>query len=192
MPCPTPLPNLDAAPPKPLGKQHQQPQKSEFCCFGAKGPSSPTSLCPGPMEIWQDRQGKLVTRPLSAALLRTSTPRLPMLAIIPETSCWQARPQSTIIVDSCFCGELVIDGARRGFSNGTVSPALGPNHHGVFWSRLTTLVASPTRTSHCASMAAIGSSRARGRPGVHAQQSAGSRATWHDLRAAGCRRMGEW
>lgn len=131
MPCPTPLPNLDAAPPKPLGKQHQQPLKSEFCCFGAKGPSSPTSLSTGPMEIWQDRQGKLVTRPLSAALLRTSTPRLPMLAIIPETSCWRARPQSTIIVDSCFCGELVIDGARRGFSNGTVSPALGPNHHGV-------------------------------------------------------------
>lgn len=69
-----------------------------------------------------------------------------MLAFL-KPARWWARSQSTV-VDSFALVVLVIDGARRGFSNGTVSPALGPNHQ-VFSMRLTTPVASPTRTSHC-------------------------------------------
>lgn len=91
----------------------------------------------------------------------SSTRRLPMLAFL-KPARWRARPQSTI-VDSFALVVVVIDGARRGFSNGTVSPALGPNHQ-VFSMRLTTPVASPTRTSHCIA-------------GRHWQQS-GKRQAW--------------
>lgn len=155
MPCPTPLPHLDAAPTRPLGKQHQQPRKKLVLLFLSK--RSPFSNLH--LHRADGEKAGQVGHPTVVG--SSSTRRLPMLAFL-KPARWWARSQSTI-VDSFALVVLVIDGARRGFSNGTVSPALGPNHQ-VFSMRLTTPVASPTRTSHCIH-------------GRHWQQS-GKRQTW--------------
>jgi hypothetical protein len=166
LPCPaTPLPNIDAAPPKPLANTTSNPKKFVMLLL-FNCPSPPTSISTGPMK---KRQGKLVTRPCQ------HDASIPEPALAGETT-------------GDLCGllvfvVLVIDGARRGFSNCTVSPASSPNHQ-AFWLRLTTPVASPTETSHGVDgppLAAVGreAGLADARPAI--QQSVGSRATWARL-----------